>query len=345
MQLMATIKDGVVLRVAASELSGRLDIMKASDNLTFLAEVIIQQAIDVARAELVSRHGVPGGENPGFAVMGYGKLGGIELGYGSDLDLVFVYSGAEGETSGPRQIDNARFFARLAQRVVHILGTNVASGQLYEVDMRLRPNGQSGLPCVNLEGFLRYQAESAWTWEHQALVRARPVAGDPGLGQALKEARRSVLCQPRDAQQLLADVVSMRRKMWTEGETQLADRPGQFDIKRAPGGIIDIEFMVQYLVLREAPHHSSLPEDTDVVNLLGSLATHGILTTAQGETLRVAYLDYRAHVHRAVLEGVEPLGHVEEFQETLTTVIEIRNAILPGLSGSPERAGGNIEEK
>ena len=127
MQLMATIKDGVVLRVAASELSGRLDIMKASDNLTFLAEVIIQQAIDVARAELVSRHGVPGGENPGFAVMGYGKLGGIELGYGSDLDLVFVYSGAEGETSGPRQIDNARFFARLAQRVVHILGTNVCN--------------------------------------------------------------------------------------------------------------------------------------------------------------------------------------------------------------------------
>lgn len=345
MQLMATIKDGVVLRVAASELSGRLDIMKASDNLTFLAEVIIQQAIDVARAELVSRHGVPGGENPGFAVMGYGKLGGIELGYGSDLDLVFVYSGAEGETSGPRQIDNARFFARLAQRVVHILGTNVASGQLYEVDMRLRPNGQSGLPCVNLEGFLRYQAESAWTWEHQALVRARPVAGDPELCAALKEVRRSVLCQPRDDQQLLADVISMRRKMWTEGETQLADRPGQFDIKRAPGGIIDIEFMVQYLVLREAPHHSSLPEDTDVVNLLGSLATHGILTTAQGETLRVAYLDYRAHVHRAVLEGVEPLGHAEEFQETLTTVIEIRNAILPGLSGSPERAGGNIEEK
>jgi glutamate-ammonia-ligase adenylyltransferase len=151
--------------------------MVASDNLTFLAEVMVNQAIQVARAELVTRHGEPQGDDAGFAVMGYGKLGGIELGYGSDLDLVFVYDGGRGTTSGPKVIENTRFFTRLAQRVVHVLSTNVAQGRLYEVDLRLRPDGGSGLPCVNLGSFQKYQHESAWTWEHQALVRARPVAG------------------------------------------------------------------------------------------------------------------------------------------------------------------------
>ncbi len=344
MQVMATIKDGVVLRVAASELTGRLDIMKASDNLTFLAEVIIQHAIDVAKSEMVSRHGEPGGNTAGFAVMGYGKLGGIELGYGSDLDLVFVFDGADGETSGPRQIDNSRFFARLAQRVVHILGTNVASGQLYEVDMRLRPNGQSGLPCVTYEGFLRYQEESAWTWEHQALVRARPVAGDQALCEALGEARLAVLRQERDLAQLLEDVVSMRQRMFHEGESRIGGAADQFDLKRDPGGIVDIEFIVQYLVLKAASKYPELAKDTDVVNLLASLVGHGILSDDQGEKLKLAYLAYRAHVHRAVLTGAEPLGHIDKFKETLITVIAIRNEILPELPALSGLADSSLAE-
>lgn len=344
MQVMATVKDGVVLRVAASELSGRIDTMKASDNLTFLAEVIIQHAIDVARAELVSRHGEPGGDSAGFAVMAYGKLGGIELGYGSDLDLVFVFDGADGETSGPRQIDNSRFFARLAQRVVHILGTNVASGQLYEVDMRLRPNGQSGLPCVTYEGFLRYQEDSAWTWEHQALVRARPVAGDQALCDALIKARLVILRRQRDSGRLLEDVVSMRRRMLHEGESRIGGTADQFDLKRDPGGIVDIEFIVQYLVLKAASKYPELAKDTDVVNLLASLVGHGILSEDHGEKLRLGYLTYRAHVHRAVLTGAEPLGHIDKFKETLLTVIAIRDEILPDLPALSGLADSRLVE-
>jgi glutamate-ammonia-ligase adenylyltransferase len=258
--------------------------------------------------------------------------------------LVFVFDGADGETSGPRQIDNSRFFARLAQRVVHILGTNVASGQLYEVDMRLRPNGQSGLPCVTYEGFLRYQEDSAWTWEHQALVRARPVAGDQALCDALIKARLVILRRQRDSGRLLEDVVSMRRRMLHEGESRIGGTADQFDLKRDPGGIVDIEFIVQYLVLKAASKYPELAKDTDVVNLLASLVGHGILSEDHGEKLRLGYLAYRAHVHRAVLTGAEPLGHIDKFKETLLTVIAIRDEILPDLPALSGLAGSRLVE-
>ncbi len=331
MHAMARIKDAVVLRVAASELHGALPLMKASDNLTYLAEVMVAQAIHVARVQLVARHGEPQGDDVGFAVMGYGKLGGIELGYGSDLDIVFVYSGAGGATAGPRVIDNVRFFNRLAQRVVHVLSTNVAQGSLYEVDLRLRPDGGSGLPCVTLESFRKYQNESAWTWEHQALVRARPVAGTEALSQTLETLRLEVLCQARDPDDLLDAVVSMRRRMFQDAHSRLQGEPGEFDIKRDPGGIVDIEFVVQFLVLRFARDNPELAKPTDVVNLLAALAEHHLLSTEDADTLRTAYLTYRAEVHRAVLNGVDPLGERASFSGHLAAVSRIRDRILPGL--------------
>ena len=331
MHALGRIKDAVVLRVAASELTGSLPLMKVSDYLTFLAEVILQQAIHVARAELVQRHGEPQGEDAGFAVLGYGKLGGIELSYGSDLDLVFVYAGVDGETAGPRVIDNVRFYTRLAQRVVHVLSTKMAGGRLYEVDLRLRPHGESGLVAVSLSGLRKYQLESAWTWEHQALVRTRPVAGDPGLLSALADLRAEVLCQARDREALAAEVIHMRRRMLSDGLGRQQVPEGCFDIKRDPGGIVDIEFVVQYLVLAHAHAMPELTEWSDVVRILESLQSAEVLPAAQAGALKAAYLDYRSAVHVTALSGENAWGNNEQYREHLASVAAIRDQWLPGI--------------
>lgn len=328
---LGRIKDSVVLRVAASELTGRLPIMKVSDYLTFLAEVILQQAIHVARAELVQRHGEPQGDRLGFAVLGYGKLGGIELSYGSDLDLVFVYEGGEGETAGPRVIDNIRFYTRLAQRVVHVLSTMMAGGRLYEVDLRLRPHGNSGLVAVSLSGLRKYQFESAWIWEHQALVRTRPIAGDRELLDALTGLRAEVLAQARDQSQLAAEVVNMRRRMLSDGLERIDAAAGFFDLKRDPGGIVDIEFVVQYLVLAHAHAHPELTQWSDVVRILESLQSAQVLPVDEADALKAAYLAYRSAVHVSALSGEQAVGAEDDYREHLQQVSAIRDRWLPGV--------------
>ena len=273
MAALSRIKDAVILRVAASEVSGTLPVMKVSDNLTFLAEVMIEQALAVARAELVKRHGEPQADNAGFAVIGYGKLGGLELSYGSDLDLVFVFDGAGGETAGPRVIDNTRFYTRLAQRVVHILSAQTYAGRLYEVDLRLRPDGASGLVATTLPALRRYQLESAWIWEHQALVRTRVVAGDAALTSSLEALRSEVLSMPRD-NNVLACARDAREDARGAG---CCGKMAGFDLKRDPGGIVDIEFVVQYLVLAHASGHDALSQWSDVVRLLEALANADLI--------------------------------------------------------------------
>ena len=247
MDALRYFKASHVLRVAASELADRLPLMKVSDKLTFIAEVILEQVIAIAWADLVAKYGEPERDSSGYglAVYGYGKLGGIELGYGSDLDLVFVQDSApQGRTDGPRSIDNVVFYTRLGQRMIHILETRMSLGQLYEVDMRLRPSGESGMLVTTCNGFSSYQSDSAWTWEHQALVRARFVAGDPAVAQRVDVVREEVLCQPRNAGQLKSEVTAMRRRMRDHllpgGD---ADSP-EFNLKQGTGGIVDIEFMV-----------------------------------------------------------------------------------------------------
>ena len=330
MSALSRIKDGVILRVAASELTGTLPIMKVSDNLTFLAEVMIEQAVALARAELVQRYGEPQSDAAGFAIMAYGKLGGLELSYGSDLDLVFVFDGAEGETAGPKVIDNTRFYTRLAQRVVHVLSAQTYSGRLYEVDLRLRPDGDSGLVATTLSALRRYQRESAWVWEHQALVRSRVVAGDASLKVSLEALRVDILAMPRKQPAVARAVCEMREKMRAEHRSSYKSRD-QFDLKRDPGGIVDIEFVVQYLVLAYANQHAALTQWPDVIRLLDVIEEVGLMSTGDVAVLSQAYLAYRSETHALALQGHPAHTDVRRFDAHCEQVKQITEALLPGL--------------
>ncbi len=296
------------LRVAAADIMGHLPLMRVSDHLTWLAEVLLQKVLELSWNLMVQRHGEPwcgsGSERrrARFAIIGYGKLGGLELGYGSDLDVVFLHD-SEGEparTAGPRVIENSEFFGRVAQRVVHLLGAFTPAGRLYEVDTRLRPSGASGLLVSGLDAFARYQEGAAWTWEHQALVRARFVAGDPEVGQSFAGVRQRILGRRRDRQALRAEVLEMRGKMLAEH----ASRDAQvFDLKRDRGGITDIEFMVQYWVLANASEYPKLCAWPDKVRTLDVLGEVGVINPELGTALADAYRDMRNRIHRLTLAG------------------------------------------
>jgi glutamate-ammonia-ligase adenylyltransferase len=305
------------LRVAASDITSVLPLMKVSDHLSWIAEAILDQVVEISWNHLVAKHGRPSctldGQTceRGFAVIGYGKLGGFELGYGSDLDLVFIHAADPGETvGGQRPIDNTHFFARLGQRVVHMLSTHTAAGALYETDMRLRPNGTSGLLVSHVNGFKTYQLDKAWTWEHQALIRARPITGDAVLRDAFAAVRRRVLCLRRDPATLKASVREMRERMRTN---RLSAQPDHCDIKEDIGAMVDIEFLVQYLVLQHAADHAEIVRWTDNVRLLQALAETGIVDGITAYRLRQAYLIFRAVVHRLNLQERSTLVDCHRF--------------------------------
>jgi len=302
MDALRYFKASQVLRVAASEIAGRLPVMKVSDNLTWIAEVILEQVLAVAWADLTRKYGEPQreGEGYGFAVFGYGKLGGIELGYGSDLDLVFVQDGTRGSTDGERGIDNTVFYMRLAQRMIHILEARMSMGQLYEVDMRLRPDGDSGSLVPGVEGFANYQQNNAWTWEHQALVRARFAAGDPGVADRVEQVREEVLCRERDQHELAAEVVKMRRRM--REHLLPREEEDRFNLKQGTGGMVDIEFMVQYAVLAWASSTPALARWSDNVRILEVLGREGLMDDDEAAALTRAYLDYRGVAHQLALQ-------------------------------------------
>ncbi len=299
MQHLRRLKEAITFRVAVSELEGSIPLMKVSDNLSFLAEVIVERAVAVAYRDLVKKYGEPT-DGSEFCVLAYGKLGGIELSYESDLDLVFVASAEEGFTAGPKQIDHQRFFTRLAQRVIHILSTNMMGGRLYEIDLRLRPNGDSGLLVTSLSGLKKYLESDAWTWEHQALVRARVIAGGSALVKKVEELRVEVLSQHRDDASLTNDVTSMRHKM-RDHQADSGAKSKQIDLKYGRGGIVDIEFVVQYLVLKHAVSHPQISVWSDVVRILDSLEVAGILSKDNANSLRDAYLQLRAATHRIAM--------------------------------------------
>jgi glutamate-ammonia-ligase adenylyltransferase len=292
------------LRVAAADLAGAIPLMVVSDYLTWVAEAVTAEVLEDAWRYLVKRHGRPTeilGEDKGFAVIAYGKLGGLELGYGSDLDLVFLHGNrsASGMTDGARPIANDLFYARLGQRMIHLYTARTASGVLYEVDMRLRPNGNAGLLVSSLGAFETYQKNEAWTWEHQALLRARPIAGDAQVAGRFESIRREVLGRVRDAERLRAEVREMREKM-----RATLDRSGngRFDVKQGLGGVADIEFMVQYLALRWAHQHSALLDWTDNIRQLETLARLGLLEGDTAKRLMDAYRSFRAVIHRSALQ-------------------------------------------
>lgn len=312
MEVLRHFRKAHVLRVAASELRNTLPLMKVSDYLTWIAEVVLDHVVHVAFSNLVARHGYPRRADGSrcdtdFAVLGYGKLGGIELGYTSDLDLVFVHQAdPQQSTDGEKSIDNAVFFTRLGQRIVHILSTQTASGQLYEVDIRLRPSGNSGLLVSTISAFEKYQREGAWTWEHQALARARGVAGCRETLQAFENLRHEIICQPRDRAELRESVVAMREKMRTALGTPQPSKgePTAFHIKQDRGGIIDIEFLVQYLTLAHAAEHPELTQWSDNIRQLEELGRAGVMDQEDTEKLREVYITLRSTIHRRALQNL-----------------------------------------
>jgi glutamate-ammonia-ligase adenylyltransferase len=323
MDALRYFKAAHVLRVAASERVGRLPVMQVSDKLTWIAEVLLEQVLTVAWADLTNKYGEPArqGEGMGFAVFGYGKLGGIELGYGSDLDLVFIYDATKGgATDGTQSIDNAVFYTRLGQRIIHIMETRMMMGQLYEIDMRLRPSGQSGLLVSTLQAFRSYQQESAWTWEHQALVRARFVAGDQAVAADVADLREAVLRQPRNEAALAREVVAMREKM--RKHLLPAERPedGEFHLKQGAGGIVDIEFMVQYAVLAWSSRVPELARWSDNVRILETLGREGLFERQECDALTQAYLAYRSAAHQLSLQQQPDIVPAGSFVEARAAV-------------------------
>jgi len=321
-------KQLATLRVAAADVVGALPVMRVSDQLTWIAEVILEAVHQRARQQIEARHGKPRALNeagdeftPGLAIIGYGKLGGIELGYGSDLDVVFLHDSTDREavTDGDRSIDNSLYFARLAQKITHTLSIRTPAGVLYEVDTRLRPDGVGGLLVSSVNAFAQYQAEHAWVWEMQAMCRARFVAGTDSVGDTFAGIRRQTLTQGRDPAELREAVVGMRRKM----RTNQAETPaGLFHLKRDVGGITDMEFLVQYLLLRHAADHPEILEFTDNIRQLGSLRDAGLIDAEASEALIQTYRTLRDAGHHQALMGSRPVVEAQAYETERQVVID-----------------------
>ncbi|MCB2386103.1 bifunctional [glutamate--ammonia ligase]-adenylyl-L-tyrosine phosphorylase/[glutamate--ammonia-ligase] adenylyltransferase [Thalassolituus alkanivorans] len=296
------------LRAAACEVMDALPLMKISDYLTWLAEVTLQTVMELSWSQMVAKYGYPtntAGEavsQPEFAVIGYGKVGGLELSYSSDLDLVLLHNSASGRyTDGERSQDNGVFYTRMGQRMIHILTTQTRSGDLYEVDMRLRPSGNSGMIVASMKAFEEYQQKHAWTWEHQALVRARVLCGSQQAADEFQAIRNATLSQPRDLGSLREEVRAMRQKMVDNLGSK--DTSGQqFHLKQDAGGIVDIEFLVQYGVLAWSHQYPELLDVTDNMRLLDAFDTAGLMDPQDCQTLQETYLSYRAETHRRALQ-------------------------------------------
>lgn len=307
-----------LFRFAVADLIGRLPVMQVSDRLTDLAELLIERVLALAWQHVTAAVGTPMcGEADArrpvrIAVIGYGKLGGMELGYASDLDLVFVHdsTGPRQETEGPRALDNQVFFVRFAQRLVHLLTVHSPAGRLYEVDMRLRPSGKAGMLIASIEGFFEYQRHEAWTFEHQALLHARAVAGASALRARFEAIRLEVLagCVRRD--QLRADVRHMRNRMRQELSKAGAD---QFDVKQDPGGIADIEFLAQYWALKWAEQYPPVAKYADTIRQLESVASADLVPQAVVDQLTRAYRAYRTRLHHLALDGLGGIVAAGEF--------------------------------
>ncbi|OOF02469.1 bifunctional glutamine synthetase adenylyltransferase/deadenyltransferase [Salinivibrio sp. MA440] len=305
MEAVRQFKQVQLLKIAAADIAGVLPVMRVSDHLTYLAEAIVEAVVNQAWHQMVEKYGQPTHlgerEGRGFAVIGYGKLGGWELGYNSDLDVVFLHDcPADVETDGRKVIDGRQFYLRLAQRIVHLFSTRTPSGILYEIDTRLRPSGTSGMLVSTLEAYADYQQNEAWTWEHQALVRARMIDGDPDLESGFAQVRHRILSASRDQDILREQVTGMREKMRQHKATR--DHT-VFSIKQDSGGITDIEFLAQYLVLQHSEQQPALTRYSDNARIFEQAGELGVMTMAQAERLKSAYTRMRNALHRSHLAG------------------------------------------
>ncbi|RDF03837.1 bifunctional [glutamate--ammonia ligase]-adenylyl-L-tyrosine phosphorylase/[glutamate--ammonia-ligase] adenylyltransferase [Haemophilus parahaemolyticus] len=309
-------KQSQILRIASADIMGVLPVMKISDHLTYLAEAIIGAVVNMAWKAVSQRFGVPEhlGENEkGFAVIGYGKLGGIELGYNSDLDLVFLHNAPENsETVGGRKsVSSHRFYLKLAQKINSIFNLNTSAGVLYEVDMRLRPSGEAGLLVSTFNAYEFYQKNEAWTWESQALVRARCVYGTKSLKAEFDQIRQSTLAKKRDAVTLKAEITGMRAKMYQHFTQPQAV---EFNLKTDKGGITDIEFIAQYLVLANAETSPEMAVWSDNIRIFDTAMAYGILTEPAGEQLKYCYMAMRNRIHHLNLLRQPSCVPMSEFE-------------------------------
>ncbi len=343
MDAMRQFKQARELHIAKAELTENLPLMKVSDQLTWLAESVVKAVLLLVQKPLIERFGHPGFVEEGIqheaevGVVAYGKLGGIELGYGSDLDLVFLHNsrGQKQYTDGEKSVDNGLFYARLAQKVVSFMSTQTPAGVLYEIDLRLRPNGQSGVLVTQIDAYQRYQLDEAWTWEHQAIVRARMILGSDSLSAQFEKVRDTVLSREREIAELAEEVSSMRQKM---RDNLGSAKPDRVHLKQDAGGIADIEFMVQFLVLAYAHQQPQLLRFSDNIRLLEAAQQCHLLSTEQSETLQETYLLYRGMLHRQSLQlqgadvELDPL-----VTEPMAKVVSLWNQLFDSASVTPHR--------
>ncbi|OZI79719.1 MULTISPECIES: bifunctional [glutamate--ammonia ligase]-adenylyl-L-tyrosine phosphorylase/[glutamate--ammonia-ligase] adenylyltransferase [Bordetella] len=289
MNLMRDVQRQASFQLLAQDLEGELTVEKLADQLSALADMLLAETVRRAWP-LVNK--LPGAE-PRFAVIAYGKLGGKELGYASDLDLVFLFD-------DPRE-DAAEVYAKLGRRMTSWLSTMTSSGRLYETDLRLRPDGEAGLLAVSVEAFEQYQLKHAWPWEHQALTRARYAAGDTAVGARFERIRAEVLVQPRDTAALRREVLAMRDKI-SAGHP---NHSGDFDLKHDRGGMVDVEFVTQYLVLCHAGTHRVLVNNLGNIALLRLAGEAGLIPAELAQRAGDAYRTLRRTQHQLRLQGTE----------------------------------------
>ncbi len=292
MDLMRNAHHAQLLRLLAQDVAGLLQLEKLSDHLSALADIMLDLALVCAWRKLPKRHL----ELPRFSIISYGKLGGKELGYASDLDLIFLFDDPTPEA--------AQIYARLAMRINTWISGRTPAGILFETDLRLRPNGDSGLLVSSLDAFRKYQLESAWVWEHQALTRARFSAGDAGIGSAFEQIRAEILNKPRDLAELRREVLMMRQRMVDAHATKATQADDGFDLKQDPGGLIDVEFVVQYLVLGHARAHPELVANLGNIALLRIAGGLGLIPPALAEKVGDAYREYRRTQHAQRLNSL-----------------------------------------
>ena len=308
MDLLREAHHAQIFRLLTQDISGLLPLEKLSDHLSELADIMVDLALEFAWKKVLTRHR----DTPKFAVISYGKLGGKELGYSSDLDMVFLY-----EDDDP---DAEKHYSRLSTRLNTWLSAQTPAGQLFETDLRLRPNGESGLVVVTLAGFRQYQLENAWVWEHQALTRARFSAGDRAIGDKFEQIRIEILRQKRDMAKLKEEVLSMRPRMIDNHGTMGDERETRFVLKQDPGGLIDVEFIVQYLVLGHAHGHPELCGNLGNIALLRIAAGLELIPADQAEAVRDAYREYRRLQHALRLNNQKSVVAKDSVQPQIDTV-------------------------
>ncbi|MCD0188757.1 bifunctional [glutamate--ammonia ligase]-adenylyl-L-tyrosine phosphorylase/[glutamate--ammonia-ligase] adenylyltransferase [Acinetobacter sp. PW68] len=338
MRVLRLFKKSNVLTVAASDVLAESHLMKVSDALTDIAEVTVNAALQLAYQMIVKKHGYPldsegqrcGLEHNAFAIIGYGKVGGIEMGYGSDLDVVFIHNMDEqADTDGIKPISGFEFAMRVARKFVSLMTTQTLDGRVYDVDTRLRPSGDAGLLVTSLRAFEQYQLKSAWLWEHQALVRARSIAGEQQLRDKFEVLRCKILTQPRDEAYVRSEVLKMRQKMKDHlGSSKEQKKDGIFHLKQDAGGIVDIEFMAQYAVLAWSGSNPDLAHYSDNVRILEDAAKTGCLSSDDATALIQAYLRERAESHRLALANQSMQVNAADWYDTREVVCKLWQRLI-----------------